>query len=172
MSFYRYGFTLIEMMVVVAILAILAALAAPSFNEAILNSKLAAYANSFAASARLARSEAIKSGTTVTLCRSASDTATACATSGEWQQGWMVVKVDPVDPTKNTVISRQQAFSSGYLLTSNVYSIDFQTIGVGATSATLKLCRATPTVGSQEREIKISVVGRVSVSTTKTGICA
>lgn len=156
------GFTLIEMLVVISIIAILAGMAAPSYNDVIFSNKLTSFGNNFMASAQLARSEAIKRNATVTLCRS-SDGAT-CAASGGWQQGWIIM-------SGTTVIQQQAALSSGYLFTGDVYSIDFQSIGVGATSATLKVCRSTPSIGSHEREIKISVTGRTSISTTYTGVC-
>lgn len=156
------GFTLIELMVTVTVLAILVVVAAPSFNETILSNKLTSYANNFVASAILARSEAIKRNAAVTLCRS-SDGLT-CATTGGWQQGWIVL-------SGTTVIKYQQSLSSDYSLTGDVYSMVFQSIGAGATSANLKLCRATPSPGGQERAITSSATGRTSVSTTKTGIC-
>jgi len=175
------GFTLLELMVTVAIIAILAMLAAPSFNEAILSNKLASFANNFVASATLARGEAVKRNAAVTVCVVANDTSTTCTTSGDWQQGWIVfndingdgILENPSPPPAllETLIYRQQALPADYKLTGSVKSIAFQSVGAGATAATLKLCRATPTAGNQERDIKVSATGRVSVAKTTTGVC-
>ena len=165
-----HGFTLVEVMVVVAVIAILATLAAPSFNDAILSNKLTGYANSFVSSAQLARSEAIKRGRTVKLCASAD--GTACAASGGWEQGWIVQFVDVDGVTK--VAQRQQALTSDYRFTGtgNVTSLDFLSVGVGSTAATLTLCRATPTAGSQERVVTVSTTGNASTKKTTAASCS
>jgi len=173
------GFTLIELMVTVTILAVLAMVAAPSFNDAILSNKLAAYANNFVASAQLARSEAIKRNATVGLCRSAD--GLSCAGSGTWQQGWIVfhdANSNGVVNTGETVLHVQQALSSDYHFTGDAYALDFQATGGAkitgglATLVTLTLCRATPSPGRQERTVKVSTTARTSVETTRTGTCS
>jgi type IV fimbrial biogenesis protein FimT len=147
------GFTLVELMVTVAVAAILAVLAVPAYNEAMLGSKLNTLANNFAASAQLARSEAIKRNAPVTLC--ASSNGSSC--TGAWKDGWVVL-------AGGTVVYTQAPLPSGFLLSGGVTSIAFQPTGVGATAANLTLCRATPTVGSLQRTITISATGRPGVT--------
>lgn len=84
------GFTLIELMVGVAVLAIALGAGVPSMSEFIKNSRLAAHTNDLLASLHLARTEAIKRNARVTLCKSA-DAATCNTAAGTgWQIGWMV----------------------------------------------------------------------------------
>lgn len=168
------GFSLIEMLVVLALIGIVTMLAAPSFNSAFLSNRLAAYANSFVASAQLARSEAIKRNRPVHVCRSAD--GAACAASGTWQQGWIVWSDDNSNGTLDAgeaVVQIQQAISVDYQLNSSAggYDLAFQPVGGGSSAATLKLCRASPNPGAQERQIKIDATGRPSVTTTHTGTC-
>ena len=60
------GFTLVEMMVVIAILAIMAGIAAPAFRDMIAAEKLRSAASALTESLWLARSEAIKRNANVT----------------------------------------------------------------------------------------------------------
>lgn len=157
----QQGFSLIEMIVVISILAVLSSIAFPAFSDALLSTKLRSYANNFVASTHIARSEAIKRNSVVTLCVSAN--GTSCA-SGGWQQGWIVL-------SGTTVIQHQQATAPGYKITGGVSSISFQPTGIGATQATLVVCRETPNVGSQERVVTLSSSGRASVTKTYNGSC-
>ena len=157
------GFTLVELMVAITIMAILLAVATPSFNDVLLGSKLSSYTNNFAASSTLARGEAIKRNKPVTLCVSID--GTNCGAGG-WEQGWIVLH-------GTTVIQRQAPSASGFKIieTGGLTTLTFQPTGVGATQASLKVCRATPTVGKQERVINISATGRASIKKTTNATC-
>lgn len=154
------GFTLVELMITIALVAILAAIAVPAFNELTLGSKLRSQANELAAGALLARSEAIKRNQTATLC--ASSNGTSC--TGSWADGWIVI-------SSGTVITKHASASTGFHINSGVTSIIFQPTGVGSTSTTLTICRATPSVGVQERKVTISASGRAKVSREDAGLC-
>ena len=160
------GFTAIELMVTVAIIAILLALAIPSFNDATLSSQLAANANRVSGSATMARSEAIKRNANVIVCMSSN--GTSCATSGGWEQGWIIL-------SGSTVLLQEQAANLGLKLNvvpTTATSLTFDATGVGTTQADFTICRATPTVGSQQRVVSISATGRISVTKATTTSCA
>ena len=130
--------TMIELLVVITITAVLLALAAPSFGDASLSSKLSGIANRLSASALLARGEAIKRNAFTTLCMSAD--GTTCAASGGWEQGWVVL-------SGTTVLLHEQAAPPGYKVTetsASLTTLSFQPTGVGTTQADFTVCRATP----------------------------
>ena len=87
------GFTLIELVVTLAVAALLASLAAPSVRDFIVRSGMTNLGNEFNASILKARNEAVNRNTCVTMCMSstASGASPSCTTSGtDWQVGWIV----------------------------------------------------------------------------------
>jgi type IV fimbrial biogenesis protein FimT len=163
------GFTLIELLVVVTVTAVLLAVAAPSLQDVSVRAKVSDNANRLAISASLARGEAIKRNTRTTMCMS-TDGAT-CATSGGWEQGWIITYVDPSGTTQ--VITTESAAPNGYLIRegSSTTSLVFQPTSVGTTAAQWTICRSTPSVNSQQRVVNVSPTGRASVSKKTSTTC-
>lgn len=160
------AFTLIEMMVVIAVAAILLMIAVPSYNDAVLSSKLNSYTTSLVASAHQARSEALKRNVPVRLC--VSTNGADCA-SGGWEQGWIMVFTDKDGNTH--VIHREDAATVGFKISGSVDTVAFQPTGVASTEATFTVCRAAPTAGNQERLVQLMPTGRVTTSKTTNASC-
>lgn len=96
------GFTLPELMAVVAIMAIMATVAAPSFSELIASQRAKGAAADIFTSLLRTRSEAIKRNTPVTLA----------AADGGWQAGWSVAH-----PTDDDVLLEDHGAVSGVTMT-------------------------------------------------------
>ena len=85
------GFTLLEVMVVVAIIAVLAAIAAPSFTPLIERWRVRNAAEGLQSTLYFARSEGIKRGGNVIVMKAANDGSCTNATAAtQWGCGWRV----------------------------------------------------------------------------------
>jgi len=83
------GFTLVELMITISIASILLAVAVPSYQSLMRESRLTTQANELMTALHYARSEAIKRGMRVTICKSAD--GASCTTNGSnWQDGWLI----------------------------------------------------------------------------------
>lgn len=80
------GFTLVELMVTVAVAAILLAVALPSFQGSLRSNRVATATNEALASLALARSEAIRNTRGAGVCASAN--GSSCGAN--WNSGWLV----------------------------------------------------------------------------------
>ena len=105
-NFGRGGFTLIEMLVVLALAALLLSLAAPALSGMVNSTRLTTSVNALFSSLLLARSEAIKRNSRAVVCKSA--TGNACINTGSWQQGWIVFH----DANNNAMVDGGEAILS------------------------------------------------------------
>ncbi|MDM4770839.1 GspH/FimT family pseudopilin [Solimonas sp. SE-A11] len=111
------GFNLLEAMIVVSIVSILAVIGVPSFRDMSASRAVRSHVDDLAGAIRLARTEALKRGVPVTLCRTgdANAASPSCAAGTDWSSGWlMFVDRNPrgtVD-ANDTLIQVQQASSN------------------------------------------------------------
>ncbi len=146
------GFTLIELMVTVAVLAILVTVAIPNYQAFVVNSRMTAQANDFLASLSLARSEAVKRNAPVSMN----------AVDGDWASGWEIVDAG------GNVLRVHPALEGESSLDGDATTITFQSNGqAGAT--TFNLCNPDTSI-APGRDIAIEVSGRASVA--KPGTCS
>ncbi len=165
------GFTLVELLVVMTISAILVAAAVPSFVWLMSTTRVSNAANNLSAAFERARSEAVRRGTIVSICRTldpnAIDSVLACTNAagggyatGDWSAGWVMFEKRTttvpglfdwnggVGP--DVVLQREQAVSPGasrLLIVSNVAgaAVAYDRFGSAASS--------TPSFSIDHRDI-------------------
>lgn len=167
------GFTLVELLVVLAVGAVLLAIAVPSYAFLVNSSRLAAVTNDLVSALHLARSEAITRNTRVTVCKTSNATAEtpACDATASWQHGWLVF-VDSgtkgVIDSGDTLLWVQGSASAAVTITTGTnYGkfISYRPNGVSQGSlvanGTVRIC-----VAGISRDIIISNTGRIRLKST------
>lgn len=85
------GFTLTELLIVIAIMGIVAAFAGPNLRPLLVRNAVAGHANTLTSAIWYARSEAVARGSAVSICRAASADLNSCGAAGsDWSTGWIV----------------------------------------------------------------------------------
>lgn len=173
-------------MVTIAIVAILALIAAPNFNDFFTRNRLSSQSNELIGALNLARSEAVKRGVRVTVCRTDDPTATplACGTgsSTSWANGWIVFVdnthlasnsagvIDSVDEAlrvfsalRASTLSVNDDFARGLSFRPDGSAIGINGSGdlVTAATATFSLC-----LEGQGRSIEVNTMGRPRIGVT------
>jgi type IV fimbrial biogenesis protein FimT len=164
------GFTLIELMVVLAIIAIMLMLAAPSFQRTITQQKISTVASDLLASIMQARGEAIKNN---------QQTMITPLDSTNWSKGWRIF-VD-MDNDKAYTEGTDTLITTAPAAADNIVqdAADFFISGgnyIGFTSTGYLLNRnaarivfsANPSIDIK-KGIKLSAIGRPRICVSKTG---
>lgn len=105
------GFSLMELLVVVAIMGIILAIASPSYSRFMNREKVASVTEELSSTLTLVRSNAIKSGMPVFIC--ASNDGESC--SGQWDEGWLAFRDENRDSNfgaEDTVVLKRDFGSS------------------------------------------------------------
>ena len=161
------GFTLIELMVTLAVAAIILSVGVPSFRAVIMDNRLVSQANQLVTSIKIARSAAVRYQRNATVCASANFDATvpSCSASTDWSNGWIVwVDKDRDAATDaNEVISVFGPIHDASTLTSGAPAFTYDARGFGVTGAAdMTLCDSR--TAETGRRIRVNTVGRTNVS--------
>jgi type IV fimbrial biogenesis protein FimT len=82
------GFSIIELMVAVALVAIVSAIATPSLRNLMVRTDIRSAVNDWTMALHLAKSESVKQNRQVTLCPSS--TGSGCTSTAAYEVGWIV----------------------------------------------------------------------------------
>ena len=177
------GFTLIELMVTVAVLAIVLTVAVPSFGNLVNANRLNAQANNFLAAIEYAKTEAVKNNATVAFCHSSDNSTCSAAPAGGWQ-GWVVgLAANPAGiqagsvMRAGTVESSQLVIRGSESLTDADDQIRVTPQGLLRTAnrlplqATLRVCHPTSSSDPNSRNLRIRSGGQLSVISEQNAGC-
>lgn len=170
------GFTLVELVMTLAVMAILLALAMPSFAELLRSNRLAAANNELVIALNVARAEALRRGRPVSICASADQRS--CAGSTDWGTGWVVFEDNVTTGTPGApgaqsadydvrMISVSPAMEGGFLLGGADSWYRFTPSGslgwseIGGGSERSFVLRNAACKGIQARRITVNRIGRI-----------
>lgn len=193
MKKYHRGFTLVEGLIVMGIIGIMVSMGLPWFITITKSSTMTSTVNNFLADMRFARSEALRRGGGVVMCRSnAPEVATPkCdgntnATTG-WQTGWIIFHDRDRDgkfQATDTILRVQSPITSMDSIidpsSSPSYSFTFSPTGrlTVATAATLnfggasfKNYRNPDNIFNLQRVVCVAATGRARIAGDGTATC-
>jgi type IV fimbrial biogenesis protein FimT len=166
---------LVELIVSVTVLGILVGLAVPQFTDFVRNSRRAAVLNELVGSLNLARSEAIRRGITVVMCKTSDGSACLTGVGDTWAAGWLIfVNNDgdspPVFDVGETDLRVRTEATAAYSIRPSAGVTDFISFnadGSVASAGSFTYCDARGV--ARARAVVVSPVGRVRLSRDTNG---
>ncbi len=154
------GFTLLELLITVAVAAVLAAIAVPSFRTVMQNSARDAALNSLSNALNYARNAALRSDAPVSVCPKV---ATSDACGSDWNNGW-IVATRPASASTVVLMTKPALPAGGPKVTAvgGVGSIQFLPSGLVSDKAAFLICDDRG--DSAAKALEIYATGYVQVS--------
>ena len=139
------AFTLIEILVTLAVVAVLASLAGPSFREYLTTQRITSASFDLVAALAFTRSEALKRNANVAVA------TTSTATPKNWADGWTI-------SVGGTDLRTQNAYT-GLVITASVATLTYRNDGRATASTDFSSSPSTPVAGVSSRCVKIDLSG-------------
>ena len=155
------GFTLIELMVTVAVVGVLAVVGVPAMTGLIHANRLAAANDNLTAALQLARSEAIRRGASVTVCASAN--GTTCANQTAWTR-WIVRGRDNAASAAGPEvidIMRDETPAGTIALQGPAAGVRFRPSGMVDSAQALTVCMPSTYLSQNQRVVTVMLSGGV-----------
>lgn len=144
------AFTLIELMVTIAVLAIIATLAAPNLSQMLHNTKVNTSSGDILSFLQQSRTEAIRLGKTVTVCGSSDGSSCLSANKTNWSTGLIATHSGSTTPIQKLT------FDSSQLSITGPETITFNTFG--STTAEHEITVTIPDANTYS--VCVEVIGR------------
>ena len=158
-----------EVLTTLAVAGVVVSGGAPAMQNLVHEQRLTTQVNQLFTELHLARSESIKRGVPVVLCKSSD--GVACSTTTDWQNGWLVFVDSDDDSTVDAnepVIRVQQALSAGVTLRFGAFGpgvgryVTYLSTGLTEQNGTFTFC--DPRGASNARAIIMANTGRARIS--------
>ncbi len=163
-SMRKRGFTIVELVVTLAVLSIILVWAVPSFRSITQNARVTSQANEFITSLNLARSEALKRQVPVSIAAASGGTI-----ASEFGNGWSVFvdfDGDGAVDASDITLATNAGLQGGLTLNSvnDISSLTYRADGTIAASRSFQV-RIAECRGMAARDVVVSRIGHAQVTT-------
>jgi type IV fimbrial biogenesis protein FimT len=175
------GFTLVELMITVAIAVVLIMIAVPSFKTITLSNKLTTTANDLVGAINSARMEAVKRNTSTQVCSNSSSANTSDTLGGACTDSSGVVETGAVyvltTPQPTQVLAGTPGITTPLQLNGDMTALRFTSQGLGQQAGTstpysntvVDIC--TSQMSTNNHRVITMTAGSILATTTTSGAC-